>query len=74
MQKVPITVPNIKNKMGTISKLKSLKKSKATINPQKKGMANMFKSDKVTPAKKGFSFLGLMTKTFAFPFLDSLKK
>ena len=74
MQKVPITDPKIKNKMGKTSKLKSLKISKVTIITQKKGMANMFKNDKVTPVKKGFSFLGGLPVSFTFSFLDSVKK
>ena len=72
MQKAPITAPKIKNKSGKTSKLKRLKKSKVTIIPEKKGMANIFKSDKVTPVKNGCSFLDFTPNAFTFPFLDSL--
>ena len=72
MQKVPITAPKIKNKRDNISKLKRLKRSRVTIIPQKKGMANIFKSDKVIPVKNGCSFLDFIPTAFTFPFLDSL--
>ena len=72
MQKVPSTVPKIKKKIGKTSKLKNSKRSKTTIIPQKKGMANMFKKDKIIPVKKGLSFLAFLLSVLIFPFLDSL--
>ncbi|MDG2437543.1 MAG: hypothetical protein P8L89_10670 [Polaribacter sp.] len=60
MKKVPIADPKVKNKTGIKLKLKRLKVSKVIIVPLKKGIANMFKIERVRPINSGFSLFALL--------------
>ena len=57
MKEAPNDEPITKNKMEATSKLIKLNVIKKATIPQKKGIANIFKVDKIMPVKKEFLFL-----------------
>ena len=72
IKNVPKKDPTTKNNTGTVSKLNKVKASKATITPQKKGIANILKADNNSPVKKACCSFSVFASTEVLFFLDSL--